>query len=39
MKDGKQLNTEVFELSEDGRSIKASQPGSPNEYEAIYVKQ
>lgn len=39
LKDGKQLNTDVFELSLDGKSIKASQPGSPNQYEAVYLKQ
>lgn len=39
LKDGKQLNTEVFELSPDGKSIKVSQPGSPDQYEAVYVKQ
>jgi hypothetical protein len=39
LKDGKQLNTEVFELSSDGKSIKAYQPGSPEHFQAIYVKQ
>ena len=39
LKDGKQLNTEVFELSSDGKSIKASQPGSPNQFRAVYEKQ
>lgn len=39
LKNGRQLNTEVFELSSDGKSIKASQPGSPDHFEAVYVKQ
>ena len=39
LRNGKQLNTEVFELSPDGKSIKASQPGSPKHFEATYVKQ
>lgn len=39
LKDGKPINTEVFELSADGKSIKSSQPGSPNQFQAIYEKQ
>lgn len=39
LKDGRPINTEVFELSADGKSIKASQPGSPNQFQAIYEKQ
>jgi hypothetical protein len=39
VRDGKELNTEVFELSADGKSIHASQPGSPNQFEATYEKQ
>lgn len=39
LKDGRALNTEVLELSADGKSIKASQPGSPSEFEAVYERQ
>ncbi len=39
IRDAKELNTEVFELSADERSIHASQPGSPNQFEATYEKQ
>ena len=39
LKDGKAMATMIFELSEDGRSVKASIPTSPSRMEAIYEKQ